>query len=456
MNNHQNTRGPLVIITILFFMWGFITCMNDILIPKLKQVFDLLEWQAMLIQTAFFGAYFVISLIYFLISASKGDPISNIGYKNGIIIGLVVSAIGCGLFIPAASFESFTFFLGALFILASGITILQIAANPYVAVLGNPDGASGRLNMAQAFNSFGTTIAPVIGGILIFNAAENTVGADSVKIPYFSLAVILILLAVFFRVIHLPKFTDNEEIVAGTGSLKYKHLVLGVIAIFTYVGAEVTIGSSFIEFALLPEIGGFSEKEASYFLAFYWGGAMVGRFFGAIALSDSENNSQKYLWLAGIASIVFVAVYSIYGLNEALITLGIIAFNIIILFIGSFIPNKTLGWYALATISLLLIGMTASGTIALWSVIAIGIFNSIMFPTIFTLAIKGLGKYTGQASSLLVMAIVGGAIIPPIQGYFIDATGDRQLSLIIPLICYLYICFYGFKGYKPDEKVLIN
>ncbi|QCK16752.1 sugar MFS transporter [Mangrovivirga cuniculi] len=454
MNTQQtNTKSALTIITLLFFMWGFITCMNDILIPKLKQVFDLMEWQAMLIQTAFFGAYFVISLIYFLISASKGDPISRIGYKNGIIIGLLVSAAGCGLFIPAASLESFSFFLGALFILASGITILQIAANPYVAILGNPEGASGRLNMAQAFNSFGTTIAPVIGGLLIFNATENTAGADSVKIPYLGLALILIIIAVAFKVIHLPKFTDEEEIVAGTGSLKYKHLVLGVIAIFAYVGAEVTIGSSFIDFARMPSIGGFNETEASYYLAFYWGGAMVGRFFGAIALSESENKSQKYLWIVGIAAIVFVAVYSIYGLNEALITLAIVIFNVIVLLIGSFIPSKTLGYYSLAAIILLLIGMTATGVIAMWSVIAIGIFNSIMFPTIFTLAIRGLGKYTGQASSLLVMAIVGGAIIPPIQGYFIDITGNRQLSLIIPLICYIYISFYGFRGFKPDVKL---
>ncbi|QCR22671.1 sugar MFS transporter [Pontibacter sp. SGAir0037] len=450
-DSRQNFSGPLTIVTLLFFMWGFITCMNDILIPKLQQVFTLQLWQAMLIQTAFFGAYFIISLLYFLFSITKGDPIMKIGYKNGIIVGLIVAAIGCTLFFPAASLESYAFFLVALFVLASGITILQIAANPYVTILGAPEGAASRLNLTQALNSLGTTVAPVIGGYLIFEGVQElqASGADAVKMPYLGLAATLLLIAVLIKLAKLPHVTGEGKIIADAGALKHRHLVLGIICIFMYVGGEVSIGSALINFFKLPQIAGLGETEAGHFLAFYWGGAMIGRFFGAVALAQFKNNSYKYLIFALIGAITFAAVYSIYGMNEALITIGLVAVNFIVLLIGSFIPSRTLGFFAASVMGLLLITIFAEGQLAMWSVIAIGLFNSIMFPTIFTLAIKGLGIHTSQGSSLLVMAIVGGAIVPPLQGVVADVTGNLQLSFLIPLFCYLYILYYGFIGSKP-------
>lgn len=449
----KSYKGPLVIVTILFFMWGFITCMNDILIPKLQQVFVLQNWQAMLIQTAFFGAYFFISLGYYLISVTKGDPISKIGYKKGIISGLIVAAIGCFLFFPAASIESYVFFLLALFVLASGITILQIAANPYVAVLGPPKGASSRLNMTQAFNSLGTTIAPIIGGYFIFEVSEAaTVGAESVKAPYLGLALSLIVIALVFRMVRLPKITESGNAISGGGALRYPHLALGIFCIFAYVGGEVAVGSVLINFVGLPNIAGLKEAEASHFLAFFWGGAMIGRFFGAVALADFKNNLYRFGIIGLITIVTFFTVYGIYGLDLALITLALVLVNIAVLLLGRFIPNRTLGLFALSVIILLLFGIFGEGHLAMWAIIAIGIFNSIMFPTIFALAIEGLGKYTGQASSLLVMAIVGGAIVPPLQGLFADISGSLQLSFIVPMICYLYIAFYGFIGYKVNRS----
>lgn len=450
----KNYTGPLITVTMLFFMWGFITCLNDILIPKLQQVFTLELWQAMLIQTAFFGAYFFVSLLYFLLSITKGDPIRKIGYKNGIIVGLIVAAAGCALFYPAASLLSYGFFLGALFVLASGITILQIAANPYVTILGPPEGAASRLNMTQALNSLGTTVAPIIGGYLIFGAVNaNDAGADSVKMPYLGLAAALLVIALLIKIAKLPSIQSGDDIKPDAGALRYRHLVLGIICIFAYVGGEVAIGSTLINFFRLPEIAGLDEAQAGHYLAFYWGGAMVGRFFGAVALSNMRNAGLKYMIIAGIAAVVFALLYFAYGIDEALITLGLIALNFAVLMLGRFIPSRTLGFFAATVVALLLITSFATGSLAMWAVIAIGLFNSIMFPTIFTLAIKDLGVHTSQGSSLLVMAIVGGAIVPPLQGVVADVSGNLQLSFLVPLVCYLYIMYYGFIGSKPQEDV---
>jgi FHS family L-fucose permease-like MFS transporter len=451
----QDFRGPLVVVTLLFFMWGFITCLNDILIPKLQAVFELQLWQAMLIQTAFFGAYFIISLLYFIFSVTKGDPIMKIGYKNGIIVGLLVAAAGCTLFYPAADLQSYGFFLMALFVLASGITILQIAANPYVTILGQPDSAASRLNLTQALNSLGTTLAPLLGGWLIFEEvqAAQAANADSVKLPYIGLAAALLLIAVMIKMAKLPHITGGDKLVADAGALKHRHLVLGIICIFAYVGGEVAIGSALINFFALPEIAGLSEAEGKHYLAFYWGGAMIGRFFGAVALAQIRQTSTKYMIFAAITIVTFVVMYSVYGLNEALIALGLVVLNFVMLLFGSFKPNKTLGVFAASVMVLLLITSFAEGSVAMWAVISIGLFNSIMFPTIFTLAIRGLGRHTSQGSSLLVMAIVGGAIVPPVQGLIADVTGNLQLSFLVPFACYLYIMYYGFFGYKVREQV---
>ncbi len=449
-----NNGVALATLTTLFFMWGFITCLNDILIPYLRGVFELTIFQSTLVQFAFFGAYFIGSLIYFIISSRSGDPISKIGYKNGIIIGLITSAVGCLLFFPAAQFELYGFFLSALFVLGLGLTLLQIAANPYVALLGKPETASSRLNMAQGFNSFGTTIAPIIGGYLIFEyfAGPDVEGADAVKVPYIGLAAGFLLLAVLIWQIKLPKFTSEESIPKDPGALKYPHLVKGMLAIFCYVGAEVTIGSLLINFFELDEIMGFDEAHGSKYLSFYWGGAMIGRFLGAIALSQNMPAIKKW----GLMVVVLLAAYALIfsvsriGLEDSLPYLGFAFLNLVFFALGKGVPGRTLGLFAFGSIILLMPTIFLSGSTAMWCVIAIGLFNSIMWSNIFTLSIDGLGKYTSQGSSLLVMAILGGALIPPIQGLVagIDGIG-LQYSFFIPVLCYLYIVYYGFKGSIP-------
>ncbi|MFD2719627.1 sugar MFS transporter [Hymenobacter monticola] len=446
--------GPLLTVTMLFFTWGFIVSMNDVLIPKLKVVFTLQHWQAMLVQTAFFGAYFIVSLAYFLLSMTKGDPIQRIGYKTGIIIGLLVCAAGAGLFYPSAEFKSYGLFLAALFVLASGTTILQIAANPYVTILGAPETSSSRLNLTQAFNSLGTTLAPVVGGYLVFDhlAQQAGTGADSVKLPYLGLAAATVLLALLIRLAPLPAVGSAGRVVAEAGALRYRHLVLGVVCIFAYVGGEVSIGSNFISLLKLPQIGGFPESEAKYYLTFFWGGAMIGRFFGAVALAQFRNNAYKFGILALIILVTYAGVASVYDQQQSLIVLGLMLGNVLVLLLSRFVPQRTLAFFAACVVGLLLLIATQTGAVALWAIVGIGLFNSIMFPTIFDLAIKGLGQYTSQASSLLVMACVGGAVVPPLQGLLADETGNLQASFLLPVLCYLYVMYYGIWGYKSDNQ----
>jgi FHS family L-fucose permease-like MFS transporter len=450
-NEKGNYTLPLIILTTLFFMWGFITCMNDILIPYLQGIFNLSPAQAGLIQSAFFGAYFIISLLYFLISINLGDPLAKIGYQNGIIVGLITAAVGCMLFYPAADMKAYALFLMALFILASGITILQMAANPYVALLGSSATSSSRLTLTQAFNSFGTTIAPIIGGKLIFEAVggKEHMTADAVKTPYLFLAGTLLLIAVIIKFSKLPKFT-GESIEKGLSVLKFSHLTLGVIGIFMYVGGEVSIGSYLVRY--FDELLGYDEATAAAQIAYFWGGAMVGRFIGAISLTD-RNQNQKYGLMATIAVIAVLTVYMLTGsVNTAMIILALVVGNGIAFLIGKSAPARTVAVFSLIIVLLLLTTVFATGEIALWSVLAIGLFNSILFPTIFTLAIKDLGKYTSQGSSLLVMAIVGGAVLTPLMGILVTAIGGYQKAFLFPTLCYLYIFYYGVKGYEVKKK----
>jgi len=451
----KNHTFSLAILTTLFFIWGFIVSMNDVLIPKLMTVFTLLHWQAMLVQTAFFGAYFIISLAYFVLSVTREDPIMKIGYKNGIITGLMVCALGASLFYPAAAYKSYTFFLGALFVLASGTAILQIAANPYVTILGSPENASARLNLTQAFNSLGTTIAPILGGYLIFGTVTEAVeaaNADRVKLPYIALAATLILIAVIIKIAKLPHIVKDHVHVNHAGALKHRHLILGVICIFAYVGGEVTIGSNFMNFLKLPAVGGFEAETAKTYLAFFWGGAMLGRFLGAVALGNFERNSYKYGLMFLISIVVFITIYGLYNFQFAAVMFCLVLFNAAIFRLADFKPQTTLSYFAGVIILLLLMVVFTNGQIALWSIIAIGFFNSIMFPTIFSLAVKGLDSYTSQGASLLIMACVGGAIVPPLQGFFADATHDLQISFLLPVICYVYVLFYGLKGHNVNSS----
>ncbi|CAM4170005.1 MFS transporter, FHS family, L-fucose permease [Pedobacter westerhofensis] len=454
---------PLITMTLLFFMWGFITCMNDILIPHLKEMFRLTFLQSMLVQFAFFGAYFIGSLIYFMISYYKGDPINKVGYKKGIISGVILSAVGCCLFYPAASLEVYGVFLAALFVLGLGFTILQITANAYVTLLGPEESASSRLNLTQAFNSFGTTIAPVLGGHLIYTLflVDGKVTADSTRIPYLIFAGILIALAIIISQVKLPSFSSEESEERGLGALKFPQLKMGIFGIFCYVGAEVGIGSLLISFMAQEDIMNLPEVVSKNYLALYWGGAMIGRFLGAISLS-SLAQGKKLIYMILAAAAVYGVVFSIVDLTFAQTSFFIIfiILNIIAFVIGKSAPARTLVLFAGVNIALLLLSVFSKGSMALYPILGIGLFNSIMFSNIYTLAISGLGKYVSQGSSLLVMAILGGALVPLIQGGLADAIGIQN-SFFLPAACYGYILFFGLYCMKRiqvsvDKPVRVN
>lgn len=472
-SSNQNYNFALTVLTSLFFMWGFITCLNDILVPHLKAVFTLNYTQASLIQVSFFIAYFVVSL-------PAGALLKKTGYKAGIIIGLVITGLGCLAFFPAAMFLSYPLFLTALFILAGGITILQVAANPYVAILGRPETASSRLNLTQSFNSLGTTLAPWFGSLLILSAAAKTteeiaamppadfeawrlMEAASVQGPYLLLASVLFLIALAFVFIKLPVIEPSEQpSSAGEGghydhafssAWGYKHLVLGAVAIFVYVGGEVSIGSYLVNFLSQPDIAGITEQEAGKYVSMYWGGAMIGRFLGSMLLSDVKNQTTRALYIAAVlVGAIILAYLNTGNWTDSATWLVFVGVNLIGFWLGKGKPAFTLGVMASIVSALLLVTILSTGSVAMWSILAIGLFNSIMFPTIFTLAIDGLGKHTAQGSGILCMAIVGGAVVPFVQGLFADAI-TLHYAFFIPLLCYLYIIFYGFKGYKIDVVV---
>jgi len=391
----NSNTSALVIVTLLFFMWGLITSLNDVLIPHLKAIYTLSYVEAMLVQFCFFGAYFIVSL-------PAGALIRRIGYQKGAVAGLLIAAVGCLLFYPA-SFGGYGLFLFAFFVLASGITVLQVAANPYVTVLGPPRTASSRLTLTQAFNSLGTTIGPAVGGMLILTATGAAIGtaadAATVRGPYLALAGALALLAVLFWAAKLPKIVEEEAVQVhgqSQGSVwAHGPLVLGAIGIFLYVGAEVSIGSFLVNFLGEAHIAGLSHADAATYVSVYWGGAMVGRFIGFAVMRTVS-------------------------------------------------PGKTLAFNSLLAIALVLAASFGKGSLAMWAILAVGLCNSIMFPTIFSMALNGLGKHTGQGSGILCMAIVGGALVPFAQGALADAMGV-QLSFLLPAACYVFILYFGAK-----------
>jgi MFS transporter, FHS family, L-fucose permease len=451
-NPGQTYRGPFAIMTVLFFMWGFMTVLNDILNAHFKDVFTLTNFQAALVQSAFFGAFGFGSLVYYIISMTSGDPINRIGYKNGVIIGLLTAALGTALFFPAALMTSYPFFLAALFIEGLGITMLQIAANPYVTILGPERTASSRLNLSQAFNSVGTTIAPIVGGKLIFNVfiKPGMHGVDSVKIPYLCFAVIFVLLALVFKFAHVPSFTNTETITHGFGALKHPHTVLGMLAIFMYVGGEVSVGNNIILLLGTPNLGNIARGVASHYLAFYWGGLMIGRFMGAFVLSDLRP-TIKYTFVILIPLLAFTFIGLVSDFNSA-VHYGICLAVLLVAFLfGGKTPQRLLAIFGGLIILLLLTSMFNSGDTAKWAVLGVGLFCSVMWSNIFSLAIAGLGHLKSQGSSLLVMAIIGGAVLPALQGRLADKIGIQQ-SFIIPIIAFAYIAFYGIYGYKAGRK----
>ncbi|MDR3458896.1 MAG: sugar MFS transporter [Verrucomicrobiae bacterium] len=467
--------------TSLFFLWGFMTVFNDILIPRFKEAFTLDYYHAMFVQLAFFGAYFTGSLIYFIISATTGDPIAKIGYKNGVVIGLLISATGSALFWPAANAMSYPMFLAALFIVGLGFAMLQIAANPYVTILGPERTASSRLNLAQGFNSIGTTIGPLIGGYLIFQyfAKTGAHGADSVKVPYLAFCIIFLVLAGIFFFIHLPHIGEGR-IEAGAGALKYPHVVLGVVAIFMYVGGEVSVGSAIINFLGQKTVAGLSAVDASKYVAIYWGGLMIGRFMGAVELSEMKKANKQILlivipllaylllWVAKSAPLDamqssdassllsqwqdrFKENWSVFKIYLPFIGLCWLLFQF-----GRAQAGRTLLIFSSTVCALLLTAILVGGPVAMWCVVAIGLFTSIGWSNTFSLALEGTGIYKSQVSSLLVMAILGGAVLPPLQGKIADVTGNLQLSFIVPLIAYAYVAFYGAIGHKIGRKDLAS
>lgn len=407
-----NYRSAFAMVTTLFFVWGFLTSLNDILIPHLKAIFDLNYAQAMLVQFAFFSSYAAFGF-------PSGKIVEWIGYQRTMVLGLLTMGVGAALFIPAANLPSFPLFLAALIVLAAGITALQVAANPYVTVLGPPETGSSRLNLTQAFNSLGTTIGPPLGGWLILRGAEKTVEntdkmtplmlhayriqqAATVKFPYLAIALALVLLALaiwFYKFPRLDATQDYRPSKAGEKGhsiWRYPHVVLGAVAIFVYVGAEVSIGSFLINYFNQSDIAGLTALAAANLVPFYWGGAMMGRFIGSALLQKVKT-------------------------------------------------EKLLALCAVVTTLLVVISMLSVGHVAVWSILLVGLFNSVMFPSIFTLGIAEMGPLTGEASGLLVTAIVGGAIIPELQGVLADHIGIHH-AFIVPVLCYLFIIYYGLRG----------
>jgi len=436
MNQQKSYRSSFILLTVLFFLWGFITVLVDSLIPRLRELFTLSYFQAGMVQFAFFGAYFILSI-------PASYILSKIGYKKGIILGLCTMALGCLLFYPAASYRVFGVFMLAYFILAGGMTILQVAANPYVAVLGTEEGASSRLNLSQAFNSLGTAIAPIIGALFILSDKIKTTDeidilsdtekglylateASAVQKPFVGLAIFIFIIAGIFFFAKLPKLINETAVGSYKDALKHKNLVMGILGIFFYVGAEVAIGSYLVSYFLdmnmveiIKENGfmksivegilstGITESDnkaiVGVFVTFYWSGAMIGRFVGA--------------YLTKIIK-----------------------------------PGKVLGIFAAIAISLILISISTTGLVSMWSILAVGLFNSIMFPTIFTLAIDGIGALKPKASGLLCTAIVGGAIIPPVFGLLTDSIGFKS-ALFFVILCYGYILYFGFRNSKKQVTI---
>jgi FHS family L-fucose permease-like MFS transporter len=429
MSSNKSYKSALIFLTTLFFLWGFITVLVDSLVPRLKDVFEMSYAKTVLVQFAFFTAFFVVSV-------PAGAILSKIGYRKGIVLGLIIMALGCLLFYPAAEFRNFTFFLIGYFTLAGGITVLQVAANPYVALLGSEEGASSRLNLSQAFNSLGTTIAPVVGALFLLSDSVKTseeinalstlekvdyyaAEAATVQTPFLLIAIFIGILAVVFAFIKLPKVMQESPKGGYLSLLRNKLMLMGALGIFVYVGAEVSIGSFLVNYfddmnlavlvaenELMMNIANtiastfnksFSNSDPKsllgIFIIFYWGGAMIGRFVGA--------------YLTKIIA-----------------------------------PGKVLSIFALLAILMIVISINTQGLLSMWSILAVGLFNSIMFPTIFTLTLEGLGDLKAQASGLLCMAIVGGAIIPFVFGGLIDSFGFKT-AFILTMLCYGYILYYG-------------
>lgn len=451
MDNSSSNRSLYTLISVFFF-WGFVAASNTVLIGIFKKNFDLSQFQAQLVDWAFYTAYFIGSVIYFIISFSSGDPLNRIGYKKGLIFGLVLSAAGALLFIPAASAQSFPLMLAALFVVGLGFTLQQIVANPYVIALGDPATGAHRVNLAGGINSFGTMIGPLLISYLIFGSISGNeivdLGIDAVKLPYTILAAAFLVFAAILFFSKLPPVTNAENVEKDLGAFKFPQLVLGMVAIFTYVGVEVAIQSNIVALIKLPEIKGLDNTQSVHFISLYWGSLMIGRWAGAVSVfifsKVAKNIMTIVVPLVAYATILLVNYIKGSPMNDLLYY-----FPFVLVFIGVFLlakgkPTWMMLLFGSMGAVMMVVGLLTTGNTALYSFISGGLFCSVMWPCIFSLSIAGLGKYTNQGSSLLIMMILGGGLIPPLQGLLADNAGIH-VSYVVPVLCFTYLAFYGWK-----------
>ncbi len=444
-------RTPFASMCVLFFVWGFLMTWNDLLIPRFRDVFQLSFFRAMLVQFAFSGGYAVGSALYYVCGVLFGDPLSRIGFKNGILVGLALAGLGSGLFVPAAMTASYALFLFALCLIGLGFSLIQIAANPYVLALGPEKTGSSRLNLAAGFSSVGTTLGPLIGGWLIFRvfARPGEPSLNTVRGPYLICAASFGLLIVLFSMLRLPQLNSAAPVARSWGPLAMPTVWLGVLAVFFYVGTEVTIGSSIVNFLGLLSIGGMTHAEASRSLSIYWCGLMAGRFMGAAALSGAPPRVKRTV-LAIIPVTALLAVTVVFGRQAALHYAPCLVLVVAAFVTGGLSSARLLLLFSVAMMLLLGLGIWTSGATARWAILGTGLFCSIMWSNIFSLALEGLGPLKNQASALLVMAISGAAILPPLQGAVADRWG-MQASFLVPLLAMAYVAAYAWHKYRTSS-----
>jgi FHS family L-fucose permease-like MFS transporter len=470
--NVQTKWGQFIPLVTVFFFWGFVAASNDILIPVFKKTFDLTQLQSQLVSLAFYIAYTVGSLLYLLISfLTKGDLINRIGYKNSLALGLLISAIGTLLFYPAANTGSFPLMLSGLFIVALGFSLQQTVANPLAIALGPITTGSQRLTLAGGINNLGTTIGPLIVSFAIFGSSassDTNMSIESVKIPYLILGAAFLLVAVFLKFSSLPDKpqaiveSESEAATVRSSALKYPQLVLGMIAIFVYVGVEVSTASNLP--AYMEKNLGFLTKDIAPYISLYWASLMIGRWTGAVeAFTDKMSVQQILRFIAPyLAFGVFLLVNAI--AKHDLTPFYVYALIILVLIAADMAskgnPARMLLIFSALGIVALLVGMTTDGMISVYAFTSVGLFCSTLWPCIFTLAVSGLGKHTSQGSSFLIMMVMGGGFVSLLQGYVADET-TIQTSYIVGVLCFAYLAFYAWKvsailknqGINFDKKI---
>ncbi len=468
----QTKWGQFIPLVTVFFFWGFVAASNDILIPVFKKAFDLTQGESQLVSVAFYVAYTVGSIIYMIISyLTKGDLINRIGYKNSLALGLVISALGTLLFYPAANTGSFPLMLSGLFIVALGFSLQQTVANPLAIALGPITTGSQRLTLAGGINNLGTTIGPLIVSFAIFGSVtsgNSEMSIESVKVPYLVLGAAFLLVAILLKFSSLPDKpqavveTESDKTSARSSALKYPQLILGMIAIFVYVGVEVSTASNLP--AYMENNLGFKTQDIAPFISLYWASLMIGRWTGAVEAFTNDMNLQKILRFIApyLAFGVFLGVNKF--MNHDLTPFYVYGLIILVLIIADMAskgnPARMLLIFSMLGIVALLTGMATNGMVSVYAFTSVGLFCSTLWPCIFTLAISGLGKHTSQGSSFLIMMIMGGGIVSWLQGAVSDAT-NIHFSYIVGVVCFAYLAFYAWRvsgilrtqGIDFDKKV---